>query len=238
MILSTIYFRCMPDDQAEQKYSLLEKLGAIVDKVRPVSIVNPEHFVNRARNLSESHATDPARPGRGLFANQFETEANWRAHYNTTGPEILAQTKRDDGDMTPGLDAFVAGAGTGGTISGVSLFLKPRVPGLKVVLADPDGSGLYNRIKFGVLFNNTEREGRRRRHQVDTIVEGIGMNRQTVNFEAGRHLIDDAIRVTDQQALRMARWLVEKDGIFIGSSSAVNCEYWRNHFSPLHFHCA
>lgn len=94
---------------------------------------------------------------------------------------------------------------------------------LKVVLADPEGSGLFNKIKYGVMFSNTEREGTRRRQQVDTIVEGIGINRITENFEAGRDLIDDAVKVSDLQAMKMARWLVEKDGIFVGSSSAVNC---------------
>lgn len=94
---------------------------------------------------------------------------------------------------------------------------------LRVVLADPEGSGLFNKIKYGVMFSNTEREGTRRRQQVDTIVEGIGINRITENFEAGRELIDDAVKVSDLQAMKMARWLVEKDGIFVGSSSAVNC---------------
>jgi cysteine synthase A len=94
---------------------------------------------------------------------------------------------------------------------------------LKVVLADPEGSGLFNKIKYGVMFSNTEREGTRRRQQVDTIVEGIGINRITENFEAGRELIDEAVKVSDFQAMKMARWLVEKDGIFVGSSSAVNC---------------
>ena len=116
-------------------------------------------------------------------------------------------------------------AGTGGTISGVTLFLKQEMAmdNVKVVLADPEGSGLYNKIKNGVMFSNTEKEGTRRRQQVDTIVEGIGLNRLTENFEAGRELIDDAVKVTDLQAYKMARWLVEKDGIFVGSSSAVNC---------------
>jgi cysteine synthase A len=94
---------------------------------------------------------------------------------------------------------------------------------LRVVLADPEGSGLFNKIKYGVMFSNTEREGTRRRQQVDTIVEGVGINRITENFEAGRELIDDAVKVSDLQAMKMARWLVEKDGIFVGSSSAVNC---------------
>lgn len=207
---------CMPDDQATEKSDLLLKLGAEVERVRPASIVDQNQFVNMARNRAAEHTADPNRRGRGIFADQFETEANWQAHFSGTGPEIYNQTRGR-------LDAFVTGAGTGGTISGVALFLKPRLPELKVVLADPQGSGLYNRVKFGVMFDPKEKEGTRRRHQVDTIVEGVGINRVTNNFEAGRELVDDAIRVTDEQAMAMARWLVEKDGIFIGSSSAVNC---------------
>lgn len=226
----------MPSDQAIEKSNLLLKLGAIVDRVPPAPIVELGHFVNKARALAEAHScasadqhASPDRPagaqlsarnmqhGRGFFADQFENEANWKAHFYGTGPEIYAQCEGR-------IDAFVAGAGTGGTISGVARFLKPRIPGLLVVLADPQGSGLYNRVRYGVMFDIREREGKRRRPQVDTIVEGIGINRVTANFEAGKEFIDDAIRVTDAQALAMARWLVEKDGLFIGSSSAVNCE--------------
>ncbi|KAL5001635.1 tryptophan synthase beta subunit-like PLP-dependent enzyme [Aspergillus recurvatus] len=216
---------CMPSDQAIEKSNLLLKLGAIVDRVPPAPIVEKDNFVNRARALAQAHTTStapessagtPSRRGRGYFADQFENEANWRAHFNGTGPEIYAQCNGS-------LDAFVAGAGTGGTISGVALYLKPRIPNLTVVVADPQGSGLYNRVRYGVMFDPKEKEGTRRRRQVDTIVEGIGINRVTANFEAGRELVDDAVRVTDAQALAMARWLVEKDGIFAGSSSAVNC---------------
>lgn len=207
----------MPSDQATEKSDLLLKLGAVIDRVPPAPIVDPRHFVNRARTLAAEHTADPSRPGRGFFADQFETAANWRAHFDGTGPEIYRQCGGH-------LDAFIAGAGTGGTISGVAMYLKPRLPDLKVVLADPQGSGLFNRVKYGVMFDPKEREGTRRRHQVDTIVEGIGINRVTANFEAGRELVDDAVRVTDAQAMAMARWLVEKDGIFVGSSSAVNCK--------------
>lgn len=210
---------CMPSDQAHEKSDLLSKLGAVVERVTPAPIVDQSHYVNRARNLARAHTENPNTRGRGLFADQFETEANWQAHYQGTGPEILEQV---DGK----LDAFVAGAGTGGTLSGVSMFLKSRLPGTRCVLADPQGSGLYNKVKHGVMFHSLEREGTRRRDQVDTIVEGIGLTRSTRNFEVGRDLVDDAIKVTDSQAKHMARWLVENDGIFIGSSSAVNCEYF------------
>jgi cysteine synthase A len=234
----------MPSDQAMEKSDLLLKLGAVVDRVPPAPIVEQGNFVNRARALAQARTASTlassdrpsaasasqltntiatseagAMTGRGFFTDQFENVANYAAHFNGTGPEIFAQCNGK-------LDAFVAGAGTGGTISGVALFLKPRLPNISIVLADPQGSGLYNRVRYGVMFDIKEREGTRRRRQVDSIVEGIGINRVTTNFEAGRELIDDAVRVTDAQALAMARWLVEKDGIFIGSSSAVNCRFF------------
>lgn len=208
---------CMPNDMAVEKSDILLKLGAEVERVKPAPIVDQKQFVNLARTRAAEHTASADKPGRGLFADQFETEANWRAHFTGTGPEIYKQTGGS-------LDAFVSGAGTGGTISGVALFLKSRLPDVKIVLADPPGSGLFNRVKYGVMFDPKEKEGTRRRHQVDTIVEGIGINRVTHNFDVGRELIDDAIRVNDDQAKSMARWLVENDGIFVGSSSAVNCE--------------
>ena len=208
---------CMPSDQSHEKSDLLLKLGAVVQRVSPAPIVDEEHFVNKARSLAQAHTTDSKKRGRGFFANQFETEANWQAHFDTTGPEIYEQC---DGSI----DAFVAGAGTGGTISGVAKYLKMQDPHVQVVLADPQGSGLYNRVKHGVMYHDLEEEGTRRRDQVDTMIEGIGLTRSTSNFEAGVDLIDDAVKVTDVQARDMARWLVENDGLFIGSSSAVNCK--------------
>ncbi|KAJ4295950.1 Cysteine synthase 2 [Collariella sp. IMI 366227] len=210
---------CMPDDMAIEKSELLHHLGATVERVPVAPITDPGHFVNLARSRAKEHTAASDTPSRGFFADQFESLANYAAHMKTTGPEIYAQT--DGGD----LDAFVAGAGTGGTIAGVTKYLKEErgLTSLRAVLADPQGSGLYNKIRHGVMYSSTEREGTRRRQQVDTMVEGIGINRITENFEAGRGLIDDAVKVTDEQACRMARWLVEHDGIFIGSSSAVNC---------------
>ncbi|KAL2022750.1 hypothetical protein VTK56DRAFT_4566 [Thermocarpiscus australiensis] len=210
---------CMPDDMAVEKSDLLHHLGATVERVPVAPITDPAHFVNLARTRAREHTAAADTPSRGFFADQFESPANYAAHMRTTGPEIFAQTGGGR------LDAFVAGAGTGGTIAGVAKYLKEErgLAGLRVVLADPQGSGLYNKIRHGVMYSSTEREGTRRRRQVDTMVEGIGINRITENFEAGRGLIDDAVQVTDEQACRMARWLVEHDGIFIGSSSAVNC---------------
>ena len=201
-----------------EKAELLRKLGATVEKVKPASIVDKSQFVNLARQRAEEN-------GFGIFADQFENEENWKVHLRTTGPEIYRQCGGK-------LDAFVSGAGiilhicfffqrgltkgTGGTISGVAEYLLQRLPGLLVVLADPQGSGLYNSIKYGVMYSSTEKEGTRRRHQVDSLVEGIGINRLTRNFAKGRPHINEAVKVTDAMAVGMGRWLIKNDGtIFI-----------------------
>ncbi|KAI7863838.1 tryptophan synthase beta subunit-like PLP-dependent enzyme [Spinellus fusiger] len=203
----------MPDDQATEKYQLLEKLGATVEKVRPVGIIDKNQFVNRARQrATDFHQGESV----GYFADQFENRANFEVHFNTTGPEIYQQTKGK-------VDALVLGAGTGGTLSGIACYLKPRIQHLKVFLADPPGSGLYNKVKYNTMYSPQEKEGTRRRHQVDTVVEGIGINRLTRNFDVGREHIDDAYRVTDEESIKMSRLLVREDGLFLGSSSAVNC---------------
>ncbi|KAI8954959.1 cysteine synthase-like protein [Xylaria longipes] len=201
-----------------EKSDLLHHLGATVERVPVAPIASPEHFVNLARRRAAEHTASREDGSRGYFADQFENPVNYQAHQAATGPEIVAQTEGR-------IDAFVAGAGTGGTIAGVARHLKEdaRLTDVRVVLADPQGSGLYNKIRHGVMYSATEKEGTRRRQQVDSIVEGVGINRVTENFEAGRDLIDDAVKVTDEQACKMARWLVEHDGIFVGSSSAVNC---------------
>ncbi|KAI2468731.1 PALP-domain-containing protein [Annulohypoxylon bovei var. microspora] len=209
---------CMPDDQSLEKSDLLHHLGATVERVPVQPITSPQHFVNLARRRAKEHTESSADSSVGFFADQFESPFNYQAHMRTTGPEIYYQTAGQ-------IDAFVAGAGTGGTVSGVAKYLKEvaKLTNLKVVLADPQGSGLYNKIRHGVMYSSTEKEGTRRRQQVDSIVEGVGINRVTENLEEGRDLIDTAVRVTDEQACKMARWLVEHDGIFCGSSSAVNC---------------
>lgn len=195
----------MPDDQAKEKYQLLEKLGATVEKVRPVSIIDKKQFVNLARERAANFDHGEAK---GYFADQFENEANFQAHYTITGPELLRQSGGK-------IDALVLGAGTGGTLSGITCYLKEHIAKLKVFLADPQGSGLFNKVKYNVMYSPTEQEGNRRRHQVDTVVEGIGINRLTQNFDRGRHLIDDAFRVTDEEAIKMSRYLVREDGMDI-----------------------
>jgi len=99
----------MPNDQSTEKSDLLTKLGAEVEHVPPAPIVDRAQFVNKARARSEEHTNSPSIPGRGFFADQFENEANWKAHYEGTGPEIFDQCGGK-------LDCFVAGAGLYGEI--------------------------------------------------------------------------------------------------------------------------
>lgn len=207
---------CLPDDTSPEKLQLLMALGAELEPVKPASIVDPNQYTNAARSGAKLINDNPNDPRNAIFADQFENDYNWRIHYKTTGPEIWTQM---DGDV----DVFINGSGTGGTISGVSKFLKEQNPAVKVILADPQGSGLANRVNYGVMYDSVEKEGTRRRHQVDTLVEGIGLNRLTWNFKQGEHNIDRAIRVTDDQALKMAKYLSINDGLFWGSSAAINC---------------
>jgi len=165
-------------------------------------------------STNQEESDDLSQP-KGFFADQFENRSNFDAHFHGTGPEIWRQTNGR-------IDAFVSGAGTGGSIAGVGQYIKLRKKNVIVTLCDPEGSGLYNKVKHGVMYDHKEREGTKRRHQVDSVVEGIGINRLTNNIELALPIIDDAFRVTDAEAVSMSRYLVRHDGLFLGSSSACN----------------
>ena len=185
----------MPDDQAPEKYALLRTYGAELHVVPSVPYTNDANYYHTARRMAESI------PG-AVWANQFENTANRDAHERTTGPEISAQAG-------PRIDAFVAAAGTGGTIAGVGRALKAHDAATRVVLADPGGSGLYAYIKTGTIAT----EG-------DSIAEGIGIKRITANFASAP--IDDAVRVDDAAMVAMAHWLLHEEGLFLGGSAALN----------------
>ncbi|VAI08312.1 unnamed protein product [Triticum turgidum subsp. durum] len=140
----------------------------------------------------------------GFFADQFENMANYRAHYEWTGPEIWKQTKGT-------VHAFVAAAGTGGTIAGVSRYLKEMNRNVQCFLMDPPGSGLFNKVTRGVMYTKEEAEGKRLKNPFDTITEGIGINRVTANFMMAE--LDGAYRGTDREAVEMSssaekRWTI------------------------------
>jgi len=110
--------------------------------------------------------------------------------------------------------------GTGGTIAGISRYLKEKDNNTKIILADIIGSGLSSFVKHGVLFAKEETESMRKKYRYYSVIEGIGINFLTDNFKEAK--IDDSFLVTDQEAIFMARYVYEKEGIFVGGSSAVN----------------
>ena len=227
MVASVLRLNChvvMPDDAATEKSAQVLAYGATVERVRPVSITHADHFVNVAKRRAEE-SNEQFGEGSGYFADQFENLANFRAHYNGTGKEIYEQMI----DNEKKLDAFVCATGTGGTLAGVATYLQKMQPSIKCFAADPQGSGVFNKVTRGVMFSNVEREGTRKRNPYDTITEGVGINRITKNNalvlepQTGSSVkLYGAYRVTDAQAVAMSRWLCARDGLFIGSSSAVN----------------
>lgn len=211
----------MPDDQSKEKQTILKCLGAVLHVVPTAAISNPNAYVNVARKIAEvinSRYGNQVYNGKRIkaaFMNQFENEANYNAHIMTTGPEIWQQTSGK-------IDAFCMSSGTGGTISGVGNFLKSKKPSCQIVLVDPPGSALFNKVKYNIAYASEQKERGLKRHRYDTIAEGIGLDRITQNFAKGSDIFDDAIRVTDQEAVDMAHWLLKEEGLFIGSSSAMN----------------
>jgi len=210
-------FVAMPDDAALEKATLVRAFGATVERVRPVSIAHREHFVNVARRKANDAVAKRGK-GFGYFADQFENLANFRAHYESTGDEIC----KSFGNT---LDAFVCACGTGGTLAGIAARLREENSACKIFLADPQGSGLFNRVTRGVMYTKEEAEGKRLKNPFDTVTEGVGINRMTENFKILLNtpgMISGAVKVSDPEAVAMSRFVAMHDGLFIGSSSAVN----------------
>lgn len=185
----------MPESQSEEKFQMLEALGAEVRRTGSYSFDDERHYYHQGRIIAEET------PG-GFWANQFENLGNYQQHYDSTGPEIWEQLEGQ-------VNILTLAAGTGGTIAGVSRYLKEQDASVRVILADPQGSGLYSYLKTGKV----EGEG-------GSVTEGIGITRITANFrQAG---IDDAIRITDQQMVNTVYHIAKYDGLVIGTSSALN----------------
>src|ERR1700682_3698703 len=187
-------YRCViviPDNQSQEKMDLLRVLGAAVRPVPPKPSKDPENYQKIAGRLAE--ATPNA-----IWANQFDNVVNRQAHYETTGPEIW----RDTGGK---VDAFVSAVGTGGTLAGTARYLKERDPQVRIVLADPHGSALYSWVTTGELTADGS-----------SITEGIGTTRITANLEGTP--VDDAVRVSDQEAVTMVYRLLPGEGLCVGGS--------------------
>jgi cysteine synthase A len=157
---------------------------------------DPNNYQHIARRTAEEI------PG-AWWANQFDNTANLEGHYRTTGPEIWEQT---DGRVT----AFVSSIGTGGTLAGVSRFLKEQNPKVHIVCADPMGAAMWSWFKNG----NTDTD------DGDSHAEGIGQMRVTKNVAAA--IVDDAYRIADPVAVEIVYHLLRAEGLYLGLSSGIN----------------
>jgi cysteine synthase len=186
----------MPDNQAAEKYQIIEALGADLRKVPAVPYSNPNQYQKVAGRLAQEL---PA----AVWANQFDNTANRDAHFESTGPEIWA-------DTCGKIDAFCAATGTGGTLAGVARFLKSKSAAVRIVLVDPPGSALYHYFKDGELKTDGG----------SSITEGIGTGRVTTNLEGAP--IDDAMRVSDAQTMHYVYRLLREEGLLLGSTAGIN----------------
>ncbi|WP_440959831.1 cysteine synthase A [Oceanicaulis sp. LC35] len=189
-----------PRTQSREKAAAIRLMGAELIEVDAVPYANPNHYARYSGTLAEE--LNKTEPHGAIWANQFDNTANRKAHAETTGPEIWEQTGGK-------VDGFVAAVGSGGTLAGVSDALKAKNKDVTIALADPGGAALYGYYAHGEL----KAEG-------TSITEGIGQSRITGNLEGAQ--IDEAFRITDEEALGILYDLVMEEGLCLGGSAGVN----------------
>jgi len=195
-------YRCvivMPETQSQEKIDYLRMIGADLRLVPAKPFKDPGNYVHYSRRLAEELGA--------VWANQFDNLANREGHRRAMAPELWHQTGGR-------LDAFTCACGTGGTLAGVALGLRELSAGQgvkapEIVLADPEGSGLYGWVKTGDLTVSGS-----------SVTEGIGQSRVPGNLEG--IVIDDAERIPDVEALEQVFALLKHEGISVGGSAGIN----------------
>jgi cysteine synthase len=184
----------IPETQSQEKKDMLRLCGAELREVPAVPYRDPNNYVHVSERLAKDLGA--------FWANQWDNTANREGHIQSTGPEIWAQTGGK-------VDGFTCAIGTGGTLAGISLFLKSKSKKIKIAVADPLGASMYSWFKHGEL----KSEG-------SSITEGIGQGRVTKNIEGAP--VDDAYRIPDSEALPIVFDLLTSEGLCLGGSSGIN----------------
>ena len=190
----------MPETQSQEKKDMLRLLGADLRLVPAKPYKDPSNYVRYSEQLAiEMNET---LGGGVMWANQFDNVANQQGHYQYTAPEIWEQTNGR-------IDGFTCSVGSGGTIGGISRYLKEQNPDITIALSDPNGSALYHHYAHGELKSNGS-----------SISEGIGQGRITANL--GEAQIDTQYSIPDTEALPIIFDLLKDEGLLLGGSSAIN----------------
>jgi len=184
----------IPETQSQEKKDMLRLCGAELREVPAVPYRDPNNYVHVSERLANEMGA--------FWANQWDNTANRDGHVQSTGPEIWAQTGGK-------VDGFTCAIGTGGTLAGVSLYLKKKNPKVRTAASDPEGAAMYDWIKHKELKSSGS-----------SITEGIGLGRVTKNIEGAP--IDDAYRIPDTEALPLLFSLLKQEGLCLGGSSGIN----------------
>ena len=192
----------IPETQSQEKFDTLIALGVELIKVPAVPFSDPNNYQHVARRIAEEEMK--TNPNGAIFADQWNNLDNMIAHYKTTGPEILAQTNNQ-------IDGFICSVGTGGTLSGVSKYLRENKSEIQIGIADPKGASMYN------FFQNKRVEP----SEGNSISEGIGLGRVTPIIEEIEK-VDYCYSIEDVDALHYIYDLVKNEGVILGGSSAIN----------------
>jgi len=191
----------IPETQSQEKKDMLRLCGAELVEVPALPFANPNNYQHVGKRLAERLRR--SEPNGVLFADQWNNLDNPKAHYESTGPEIWRQT---DGKV----DGFVCSVGTGGTLAGISRYLKEKNKNVVNACADPHGAAMYE------LFKN----GEAKTTPGGSITEGIGLGRVTPVIETAK--VDDAFLIPDEEAVSVIYELLEHEGLCLGGSTGIN----------------
>ena len=191
----------IPETQSQEKKDMLRLCGAELVEVPALPYANPNSYQHVGKRLADR--LRKSEPNGVLFADQWNNLDNAKAHYESTGPEIWNQTNGK-------LDGFICSVGTGGTLAGISRYLKEKNKGIVVACADPHGAGMYEWFKHGQVKVTPG----------GSITEGIGLNRVTPVIETAE--VDDAFLIPDEEAVPVIFDLLEHEGLCLGGSTGIN----------------